>query len=214
MENAYSPSLTVEYTRQTPSVNYIQPSAYANAIHSIGDEAAAYIDKHSFFCTIAKGKVFLKAGTICPYIFIVNKGVVRGFMKDGKKEITTWITAENEMVTSISSFFSQQPSLENVQALEDCELTGLYYDKLQYLYDRFPEMNTVGRKLLEKYYSDAEERAYLGRLSKASKKYAHFLVTKPSLINRIPLKYVASYMGITLETLSRLRTTLSKKKRI
>jgi len=124
-------SLAVEYTRKSPSEQYLKPSAYANGIHPISPKAAAYLDEHSFFCTVPKGKVFLKSGSICPYVFIVNKGMVRGFIKEGKKDITSWITIENEMVTSISSFFSQLPAFENVQALEDCVLTGLYFDKMQ-----------------------------------------------------------------------------------
>ena len=67
-------------------------------------------------------------------------------------------------------------------------------------------MNIVGRKLLEQYYSEAEERAYISRIPNAGKRYRHFLDTKASLANRIPLKYIASYLGMTIETLSRIRS--------
>ena len=202
----------VEYTRKSPSPDYIKPSLYTHAIAPITKEAGSYIDKHAFFCTIPKGKIFFKAGTVCPYIFMINKGMVRGFIKDGKKEITTWIAIETNMITSIGSFFNQLPSLENIHALEDCELTGLSYEHLQHMYQYFPEMNTVGRVLLEKYYQDADQRAVIGRLSNANIKYEHFMLANPQLINRIPLKYVASYLGITLETLSRLRNKRSQKR--
>jgi len=210
MKSKPSFTLTIDYSKKSISPDYIRPSYFANALFPISLDAIKYIDDHSFFCKIPKGKIFLKQGNICPYVFIVNKGVARGFIKNGKKEITTWITAENEMVTSISSFFSQTPAIENIQALEDCELTGLSFDILENIYKRFPEMNIVTRKLLEKYYCDAEDRAFVGRLPKAVDKYKHFLKTKPQLINRIPLKFVASFLGITMETLSRLRTNLSK----
>jgi hypothetical protein len=80
---------------------------------------------------------------------------------------------------------------------------------MQELYDRFPEMNKVGRMLLEEYYAESEERVYIARLPTAQARYQHFINSRPELLNRIPLKYVASYLGITLETLSRLRAKKS-----
>jgi CRP-like cAMP-binding protein len=99
----------------------------------------------------------------------------------------------------------QQPSLENIQAIEQCELIVAHYDALQYLYKHYIEVNIVGRKLLEKYYSDAEERAFISRIPNAGKRYRHFVETKSNLANRIPLKYIASFLGMTIETMSRIR---------
>ncbi len=92
------------------------------------------------------------------------------------------------------------------------ELTGLHYDDLQFLYENFPEANIVGRKIYEKYYRDAEERAFIARLTEATSKYKHFIATKSQLLNRVPLKFIASYLGMTLETLSRIRSKLSQSK--
>ncbi len=206
------PVSIIEYNKLPLPSDCIKPSQYANAIYPITNDTASIIDEHSFFCRIPKGKTILKAGEICPYVFIVCKGALRGFVKDGTKDITSWITIDNEMVTSISSFFLQLPSFENIHAIENCELIGLAYEHLEMIYDRFPEMNIVSRKLLEKYYRDAEERAYLSRLSNAADKYNYLLKTKPNLINRIPQKYIASFLGIRIETLSRLRTKLSQGK--
>jgi CRP-like cAMP-binding protein len=202
----------IEYNKIPLPHNCVKPSEYANAIYPITNETAKAMDEYSFFCSIPKGKTILKAGEICPYVFIVCKGALRGFVKDGNKDITSWITVDNEMVSSISSFFMQLPSFENIQAIEACELIGLSYHHLEMIYTRFPEMNIVGRKLLEKYYRDAEERAYISRLSNAADKYNHLLNTKPNLINRIPQKYIASFLGIRIETLSRLRSKLSQGK--
>ena len=119
---------------------------------------------------------------------------------------------EHELATSITSFHAQQKSFENIQAIEDCELTGLHYDDLQYLYNNHPEVNVTGRKVLEKYYRDAEERAYIARLAEATSKYQRFIATKSFMLNRVPLKFIASYLGMTLETLSRIRSRLSHAK--
>lgn len=168
-----------------------------------------YINAHSFPCTIAKGQFLVAAGEVCRHVFFIQKGAMRAYIQEKKKDITTWITTEGEMITSIRGFDLQQPSLENIQAIEDCQLVGAHYDNLQYCYDNFLEMNIVGRKLLEAYYRSAEERAFIARLSTATGRYQHFVATKGHLINRLPLKYIASYLGMTIETLSRIRSSLS-----
>ena len=137
---------------------------------------------------------------------------MRGFIKEGKKDITTWITAENEVVSSISTLDSRTPAMENMQAIDNCELLALTYPDFQDLYIKFPEFNIVVRKVLQKYYQDAEGRAFIARLTNAEKKYQLFITRYGHLANRIPLKYIASFLGITLETLSRVRKKLSLKK--
>src|SRR6188508_2430946 len=168
--------------------------------------------KHSYTCSFRKGKLLLKAGEICEHIYFVQKGAIRGFIKEGKKDITTWITAENEVVSSISALDVREPAFENMQAIENCELLALTYTDFQDLYIKFPEFNIVSRKVLQKYYQDAEGRAFIARLTNAENKYRLFITMYGHLANRIPLKYIASFLGITLETLSRVRKKLSLKK--
>ena len=99
-----------------------------------------------------------------------------------------------------------------MQALEDCEMLTLTLADLENLYLQFPEFNIVTRKLLERYYQDAEGRAFIARLTNAENKYTQFLAKYGHLSNRIPLKYIASFLGMTLETLSRVRKRLSSKR--
>jgi CRP-like cAMP-binding protein len=171
-----------------------------------------YFKKHSYTCLFRKGKLLLKAGEICEHIYFIKKGAVRGFIKEGTRDITTWITAENEVVSSISALDDRKPALENMQAIENCELLALSYADFQDLYIRFPEFNIVARKILQKYYQDAEGRAFIVRLTNAENKYRLFITRYGHLANRVPLKYIASFLGITVETLSRVRRRLSLKK--
>jgi len=182
-----------------------------NYFYPLSEGIKDYFRKHSYSCSFRKGKLLLKAGEICEHIYFIKRGAVRGFIKDGKKDITTWITAENEVVSSISSLDIREPAQENMQAVENCELLALTYDDFQDLYIKFPEFNIVARKLLQKYYKDAEGRAFIARATNAEKKYQLFLTRYGHLANRIPLKYIASFLGITLETLSRVRKKLSLK---
>jgi CRP-like cAMP-binding protein len=184
-------------------------ATFVKHIHPISDKVISYINQHSFSQQVERGDYLLKAGEICGHIYFIRKGVIRGYIKEGSKEVTTWMTAENEMVTSIRGLSLQEPSLENIQAIEYCDLIVAPYEALQYLYEHHIEVNVVGRKLLEQYYRDAEERAFISRIPNAGKRYYHFLETKSNLANRIPLKYIASYLGMTIETLSRIRSKKS-----
>lgn len=176
-----------------------------NYIHPMSMEAEMFLIENLYPVVLKKGKKLHKAGGICDQVFFVVKGAVRGFIKEGNKDSTTWITIENEMVVAIYSFMNQVPTIENMEAIEDCFLLGLSHVNLQKMYVDFPEVNILSRKILEKYYSDAEIRALIARLKKAENKYAYFLETYPQLSNRIPLKCIASFLGINLETLSRVR---------
>jgi len=183
-----------------------------NAVHPLSAGATAYIQDKLQLVQVSKGTLLVTSGQHCDHIFFVSKGVLRGYVKQENKDITTWITAEAEIVTSISSYYQQIPSIENIEALEDCILISVHRDDMHYTYEHFPEMNIVARIILEKYYQDAEERAYICRLTDATAKYHRFINTKSNLLNRIPLKFVASYLGMTLETLSRIRSRLSQQR--
>ena len=180
-----------------------------NFFYPLNEGIENYLKRHVYSCFFRKGKLLLKAGQLCENVYFIKKGAVRGFIQDGQKDITTWITAENELVTSISGLDGKDPALENIQAIEDCDMLALNYTDVQTLYQQFPEFNIVIRKLLQQYYRDAEGRAFIARLTSAESKYRYFITYYNHLVNRIPLKYVASFLGMTLETLSRVRKKIS-----
>jgi len=181
-------------------------AAFVKHIYPVSQEAIRFINMNTHPQRVPRGTYLLRAGEICQNLYLIRKGVIRGYIKDGTKEVTTWMTAENEIVSSIRGLSLQEPSLENIQAIEECDLVVADTASLQYLYENYMEMNIVGRKLLEQYYKDAEERAFICRIPNASKRYRHFVETKGDLANRIPLKYIASYLGMTIETMSRIRS--------
>jgi CRP-like cAMP-binding protein len=182
-----------------------------NQLYPLSPEAQQYLRDHITPCTVAKRKLLLKEGMTCEHIYFIVKGALRGFTREGAKDITTWITTENELVSSILSLDEQVKAIENIQALEKCELLSLTLAELETMYERFPECNILARKILQRYYADAEQRAFIARLTKAENKYRHFLTRHQTLSNRIPLKYIASYLGVTLETLSRIRKRFSSR---
>lgn len=199
MKKKHSKSTAEPVNESWPLINFIQ------SMYPLREEIIAYIHQHTFLKKIKMGKYLLKPGESCEHYYYIHKGILRSFVKYGKREITTWINPENEITTSIRSMSKRQASNEYIQALKDCELIAIPFDAMDKLYIQFPEMNLLGRLLLEEYYAGAEERAFISRIPNAAIRYEHFIESRPELINRLPLKYIASYLGITVETLSRLR---------
>jgi CRP-like cAMP-binding protein len=189
----------------TPLLNVL------NHFHPLNREIEAYLQERITAHSVRKRKLLLKEGFPCEHVYFIIKGAIRGFTREGPKDITTWINVENQLISSIYNLNERTPSLENIQALENCELLALTYADLEALYILYPETNVLARKLLQVYYADAEKRAFIARLTKAENKYRHFLLLHEPLSNRIPLKYIASYLGMTLETLSRVRKKFSSK---
>ncbi|WP_316736864.1 Crp/Fnr family transcriptional regulator [Pedobacter aquatilis] len=177
-------------------------------IHPLNAEIEAQLNQHTFPVSFKKNKFLISPLDKNEHLFLIIKGIVRGFIKDEKTEITTWISKENEVVGTIRNLWLDGESEEYLQALEDVELIAIPHTLSEYLYENYTEANIVGRKMMELYYRSAEERAYLCRISSAEKRYKRFLVTFPDLINRVSLKYIASFLAIRLETLSRIRAKI------
>lgn len=173
--------------------------------HPLNAEIERRINQHTFPISYKKNKFLVSPLDKNKYLFLIVKGVVRGFIKDGNTEITTWIAKENEIVGTIRNLWADSDSDEYLQALEDVDLIAIPHVLSEYLYENFAEANIVGRKMMELYYRSAEERAFLCRISSAEKRYKRFLISFPDLINRVSLKHIASFLAIRLETLSRIR---------
>ena len=155
--------------------------------------------------TLPKKTMLLSQGKICDKVYFIDKGVARAFYYKDSQDITSWIMKEDDWIISVHSFYGQRPSYENIELLEDSTLTSLDYADLQSIYKDFPEFNFIGRVLTEYYYALSEERAFSLRLQSVKDRFESFMTAHAEIFNRVPLKYIASYLGMTPETLSRLR---------
>ncbi len=181
--------------------------AFLDSIYPLSQQAREYLNQNLKEIEIPKKKFLLKQGRICHSIYFVETGLLRCFYTKNDKEVNSWFMKEHDVIFSVESFLSQSPSYENIQVLEDSLLHYITYDELQYLYNHCPEFNFIGRVLTEKYYKLSEQRLYSLRMQKANERYNFMMNHFPNIILRVPSKYIASYLGITEETLSRIRAS-------
>ena len=147
----------------------------------------------------------LTAGDPSRYIYFIRKGMLRCYHMENGDEICSMFIKEGDIFTSVSSFFLQKKSNGFVQAIEDSHIWYLDYEELQYIFKHFAESNIIARVLLMKSYLHSERRLNLIRMKQAAERYNNMLMFFPNLVLRVPAKYLASYLGISAGTLSRIR---------
>lgn len=185
--------------------NYLYTIDLLNSILPISTELNEYLHGKIKFTKYKKGEHICNSGDYCDKMFVLCNGLVRGYFVSGGKEITTWISSDRDLVTSISGFFRRKASRENIQCLEDTTAEYLLYDDLKYSLELFPDMATLNRVLLEQYYIHAEDRAFLARIPGALERFRYFNTTdQRHLLKRAPYKYLASLLGMRPETFSRI----------
>jgi CRP-like cAMP-binding protein len=152
-----------------------------------------------------KGDVVHDADKICTKSYFITKGLLRTyFLKDGK-EISEYFSSEEEWVNSPRSFRQRQLDIYYIDAIENTDAFCLHVNDLVYLFDNFPEMERYARLSMGTVFGHFMERITSLRFTTAKEKYEHFCETYHNIYHRIPLGMVASYLGITQETLSRIR---------
>lgn len=156
--------------------------------------------------SIKKGAYFSKAGMITDRIGFVSQGLLRSFYTIKGKETTTYFLQTGSFAAALSSFLQMKPAVENIQALEDSELIVISRKDLFKLYDENWKWQQVGRVLIENYYIVLEQRSISLQSLSAQERYNIFLKEFPNVIKTVPLHHIASFLGITPETLSRIRS--------
>jgi len=145
------------------------------------------------------------ANKICTKSYFIQKGLFRTyFIKDGK-EISEYFPAEGEWSNSPRSFRTRKLDIYYIDAIEDTDAFCLNVNDLMYLFENFPEMERYARLSMGTVFGHFLERITSMRFTTAKEKYNHFIKTYYDIHHRIPLGMIASYLGITQETLSRIR---------
>lgn len=152
-----------------------------------------------------KGALIHDADKVCTISYFIQKGILRTyFLKDGK-EVSEYFSSEGEWVNSPKSFMQQIKDIYFIDAIETTEAYGLHVNDLVYLFNHYPEMERYARLSMGTVFGHFLERITSMRFTKAKEKYEHFCRVYADTHTRIPLGMVASYLGISQETLSRIR---------
>lgn len=171
----------------------------------ISDELKGALNEKLGFVRFKKGELIQDANKVCTHSYFIISGLVRAYyLKDGK-EISEYFPAENEWCNSPKSFITRQKDIYYIDAIEHTEAFSLHVNDLVQLFDQFPEMERYSRLSMGTVFGHLMERIASLRFTSAKEKYDHFLHTYHDIYHRIPLGMIASYLGITQETLSRIR---------
>lgn len=193
-------------TDRTSLTQFLQHTTPMN--HAMVNTIAANFQSKEF----TKGELFLKEGKVSNEYMFLETGYMRAFLLDTEgQEVTVNFYSPRSVVFEVSSFFPRVPTQENIQALTECNGWIIPYDTLNHLFHTMPEFRDFGRAMLVQGFVALKVRT-LSMINKtAEQRYAHLLQSNPELFQNAPLKYIASYLGLTDTSLSRIRKEFSKK---
>ena len=158
-----------------------------------------------------KGDIVLPEGGICRAMYFVDRGMVRQFYYKNGKDVTEHFSFEGRIVFCIESFLKQEPSRLMVEALENTVLYAIPYEAWHMQMLQNQEMEMLYRKILEHALISSQEHADSQRFENAAERYSRLLATKPEIVLRAPMLHIASFLQMTPETLSRVRSAENKK---
>lgn len=157
--------------------------------------------------TAKRNEILLEKGKICQHMFFIARGCLRILLIDeAGQEATRFLLFEGQMGTAFPSFIMKQPSKASIQCIEPSEMLTISYNDYQRLINEMPGWETMTRLNLERAYIDAIERIESLITMDARERYDILLKQNPRIVQRLPNKIVADYLGISQETLSRLKS--------
>lgn len=178
----------------------------------LSDEAwellSGILEVHS----VRKHDIIVAEGQICRFVDYIDSGSLRSFYNNDGEEVSTGLHLEGHCVTNMASLSKDEPSKLTIQANEDSVLVRFYKNRLISLYDTSPELQSIGRAVLEAMVVEENSYKEMYALYSAEERYRYLTTRFPALALRFPLQHIASFLGIRRETLSRIRTKASSRR--
>ena len=184
---------------------------YQNLLPKLKEDDWTALEQRLTVQHLKKGELLTRQGEVSRSVSFINSGLMRMFYQVDGKEISLGFMGENEYISQYDSFLLQQPSVGNIDALEDCELVNLSYADMQELYQTHPVFEIFGRRIAEKLFIMVTSQTTRLLTLTPEERYQSILQYQPFVIKRVPQYMIASYIGITPEHLSRLRRKMSGK---
>jgi len=161
--------------------------------------------------SLKKKSNLLQAGTIAKEIYFILNGCIRLYYEKGGEDISAYFFTENMFAGAYDSFITQKPSRHSIEAIEECKVLAISYKSFQELLIKFPKMNEFVRKVLEERFVSLHELFTSQILDSPEERYLNLQKDRPDLLNRIPQHQIATFLGITPVSLSRIRNRVVKK---
>ena len=168
------------------------------------------------YCEIRKFDkrvVIVKVGEVDNYLNLVVKGLIRKYVPVKKSDVTLQLATEGHVVQSEISFLTQTPSMVILETLEPTIMVSLTNDKMEEALDKFPKGERLGRMILQGMFIKKDENRYNRLLKTTRERFFEYMEHHPHMLQRVPQKYLASYLQIKPETFSRLKALYAKKKK-
>lgn len=172
----------------------------------LSDEAWARIEARTGRQSLRRGEYYLREGQVCRRLGFITEGVCRyTWTHEQGQESTRYFVQEGQFLSAVDSFSSQTPSESSIQAVTPCEVLTLFFESYQALFNEIPGWGAAVHRITEAAMMEKMQRIAPMIQQDARTRYEQLMRTQPDLLRRVPLGYIASYLGITPQSLSRLR---------
>ena len=183
------------------------------SITSLNEEDFACFKTLFVVKKLRKRQYFLQEGDVCKYQAFVVKGLLRSYTVDEKgSEHILQFASEGWWMADLSSYLTNEPSFLNIDALEDVELLLLTKPSWEQAMEKIPALEHYFRIIIQNHLVSTQKRLLQSLAETAEEKYNRFLATYPECVQRVPQHMVASYLGVSRETLSRIRKQVADRK--
>lgn len=174
----------------------------------LSEASLVQLQEHISVVSVPKGDYLLGNQEICRHIYYIHSGFARQFYFKNGKDITEWFAATGEFCFSITSYFENEPSNLAIEVVESSTVIRLHRNALLELSKNNTEIAQLAISMISRSLIFSQERMNSVLFESALDRYKYLLKTKPSILNKVALAHVASYLGITQETLSRIRAKI------
>ncbi|MEP0710612.1 Crp/Fnr family transcriptional regulator [Algoriphagus sp.] len=175
---------------------------------TISNKAKQAFASHLEEFEVEKGFLLEREGQISKHLYFVAQGSARSYYIRESRDITVSFTLDEEFVTAMHSFITRKPSYENIETMEKSRIYKISYDNLQASFIDFPELERAYRMILERYYIVLEEHQIFNKFKTARERYLELMQYRPKVIHRASVGQIASFLDMTIETLSRIRAKI------
>ncbi len=180
---------------------------YLHKITPLSDDAQTALIAKLQKAEYRKGEILIKELSKCEHLFFIEKGLARAYYFKQGREITDWFGLENSVIGPVVRHFPTKTGTHSVELLEDTTVVFISFYDLQELYDKYHEIERLGRLIAIQTILLLQQKIDSIQFLTAKQRYHDFVKAYPTLLQRVSLGYIASYLGMNQVTLSRIRKT-------